>query len=206
MDLKRTPKSDKSGNSKTVFSMLGASNHSKEEREYNDWYATPPICVEKLLQKEQFNHYILEPCCGSGHIAEVLKAYGHQVQCIDLIDRGYPNTEAKDFLTTTKADFPMSPDIITNPPYSIATEFVRHCLDVSMDGTKIAMLLKIQFLESKKRWKLFKDNPPKKVYVFVNRVNCWKNGIDTKESSAVCYAWFVWEKGYTGKPTIDWIV
>ena len=206
MTTKKTPKSDKGGNSKTVFSMLGASNHSKEEREYNDWYATPPICVEQLLGRESFNHYILEPCCGSGHITEVLKANGHQVQCIDLIDRGYPNTEVKDFLTTTKADFPMSPDIITNPPYSIATEFVQHCLDVSMDGTKIAMLLKIQFLESQKRWKLFKDNPPKRIYVFVNRINCWKNGVDTKESSAVCYCWFVWEKGYQGKPKIDWIL
>lgn len=39
----KTPTSDKGGNSKTVFSMLGASNHSKEEREYNDWYATPRL-------------------------------------------------------------------------------------------------------------------------------------------------------------------
>ena len=51
MDLKRTPKSDKSGNSKTVFSMLGASNHSKEEREYNDWYATPPFVLKNFYKK-----------------------------------------------------------------------------------------------------------------------------------------------------------
>ena len=24
-------------------------------------------------------------------------------------------------------------------------------------------------------------------------------------SGAIAYAWFVWEKGYKGKPTIDWI-
>lgn len=124
---------------------------------------------------------------------------------MDIVDRGYEGTIIQDFLTTAKADFPMSPDIITNPPYSIATEFVQHCLDVSMDSTKIAMFLKIQFLESKKRWELFKNNPPKKVYVFVNRVNCGKNGVFGKESSAVCYAWFIWEKGFNGKPTIDWI-
>lgn len=126
----------------------------------------PPFAVEKLLEKEQFNHYILKPCVGAGHIADVLKAHGHDVTAIDLIDRGYPNTYVKDFLTTTKTDFPMSPDIITNPPYSIATEFVKHCLDISMDSTKIAMLLKIQFLESKKRWELFKNNPPKLVKKF----------------------------------------
>ena len=42
MTSKKTPKSDKGGNSKTVFSMLGASNHSDTERQYEDWYATPP--------------------------------------------------------------------------------------------------------------------------------------------------------------------
>ena len=200
------PKTDKGDNSKTVFSMLGASNHSKETRAYNDWYATPPDCVEKLLEKEQFNHYVLEPCVGQGHIAEVLKLYGHDVTAMDIIDRDYEGTIVQDFLTTTKTDFPMSPDIITNPPYSIATEFVQHCLDISMDGTKIAMLLKIQFLESQIRWEIFKNNPPIRIYTFVNRVNCWKNGVKPKTSSAVFYAWFIWEKGYIGKPTIDWIV
>ena len=56
-----------------------------------------------------------------------------------------------------------------------------------------------------KLYELFKEYPPKRVYVFVNRVNCGKNGVFGKESSAVCYCWFVWEKGFKGKPTIDWI-
>ena len=86
-----------------------------------------------------------------------------------------------------------------------ATEFVNHALEISDDGTKVAMFLKIQFLETKKRYELFKQYPPKKIYVFVNRVNCGKNGVFGKESSAVCYCWFVWEKGYKGKPTVDWI-
>lgn len=90
-------------------------------------------------------------------------------------------------------------------PICMATEFVKHALDISMDATKVAMFLKIQFLESKKRYELFKEYPPKRVYVFVNRVNCGKNGVFGKESSAVCYCWFVWEKGFKGKPTIDWI-
>lgn len=86
-----------------------------------------------------------------------------------------------------------------------ATEFVKHALDISMDSTKVAMFLKIQFLETKKRYELFKEYPPKKIYVFVNRVNCGKNGVFGKESSAVCYCWFVWEKGYQDKPIVDWI-
>lgn len=196
---------DWSGNSKAVYSTLAASNHSIDERADNDYYCTPPKAVEELLKRESFNHYILEPAVGGGHIADVLKKNGHIVQTVDVVDRGYPDTKIQDFLTMTKEQLNFSPDIITNPPYSMATEFAEHALNISMDSVKVAMFLKIQFLESKKRYELFKKYPPKTVYVFVNRVNCGKNGVFGKESSAVCYAWFVWEKGFKGYPTIKWI-
>ena len=196
---------DWTGNSKAVYSTLAASNHSDTDRENNDYYATPPKAVEELLKREKFNHYVWECAVGGGHIAEVLKANGYDVKCSDIIDRKYDNTEIADFLHTERDKNDFARDIITNPPYSMATEFVKHALDISMDGTKVAMFLKIQFLETKKRYELFKEYPPKKIYVFVNRVNCGKNGVFGKESSAVCYCWFVWEKGYQDKPIVDWI-
>lgn len=193
------------GNKTSVFSTLAASSHSKDDRADDDYYCTPPQAVEELLKREQFCHYVLEPAVGGGSIAAVLVDHDHKVQSMDIVDRGYVGTEVRDFLTTTKDDLNFSPDIITNPPYALAKEFVEHALDISMDGVKVAMFLKIQFLESKKRYELFKKYPPKKIYVFVNRVNCGKNGVFGKESSAVCYAWFVWEKGYKGLPRVDWI-
>ena len=196
---------DWNGNSKSLFSTLGASNHSVEERANEDYYCTPPQAVEDLLKREKFNHYILEPAVGGGMIADVLKSHGHEVQSMDIIDRGYEGTEVRDFLYTTKENLRFSPDIITNPPYAMAKEFVEHALDISMDSVKVAMFLKIQFLETKKRYEMFKKYPPKKIYVYVNRIACGKNGILGTESSAVCYAWFVWEKGYKGLPQVDWI-
>lgn len=196
---------DWTGNKTSVFSTLAASSHSKDKRANDDYYCTQPQAVEELLKREQFNHYILEPAVGGGSIAAVLANHDHKVQSMDIVDRGYVGTEVRDFLTTTKDDLNFSPDIITNPPYALAKEFVEHALDISMDSVKVAMFLKIQFLESKKRYELFKKYPPKKIYVFVNRVNCGKNGVFGKESSAVCYAWFVWEKGYKGLPRVDWI-
>ena len=197
---------DWTGNSKAVYSTLAASNHSETERVDNDYYATPPKAVEELLKREQFNHYVWECAVGGGHIADVLKQNGYDIRCSDIVDRGYTDTEVVDFLHTERDKNDFARDIITNPPYSMATEFVKHALNISMDITKVAMFLKIQFLETKKRYDLFKEYPPKKIYVFVNRVNCGKNGVFGKESSAVCYCWFVWEKGYKGKPTVDWIV
>ena len=165
----------------------------------------PPIAVEELLKREKFSRYILEPAVGGGSIAEVMKSYGHIVQSMDIVDRGYEGTEVRDFLQTSKNDLICSPDIITNPPYSIATEFVEHALDISMDSVKVAMLLKIQFLETKKRLTLFRKYPPKFIYVFTNRIACAKNGNFNGESSAVCYAWFVWKKGSISEPIVRWI-
>ena len=172
---------DWTGNSKAVFSMLAASNHSETDRVDNDYYATPPDAVKELLKREKFNTYIWECAVGGGHIADVLKEYGYKVKSSDVVDRGYSDTEIADFLLTERDKNDFSRDIITNPPYSMATEFVKHALDISMDSTKVAMFLKIQFLESKKRYELFKEYPPKRVYVFVNRVNCGKNGVFVKE-------------------------
>ena len=106
-----------------------------------------------------------------------------------------------DFL---KQDTPFNGDIITNPPYKYALEFCRKAIMLSK--RKVAMFLKIQFLETKKRYvNLFKDYPPSRVYVFVKRVNCYPNNDKTKYGSAVCYAWFIWDKLYSGEPRIRWI-
>lgn len=98
-------------------------------------------------------------------------------------------------------------DIVTNPPYSKAQEFVEHALEIIEDGNKVAMFLKIQFLEGKARRELFRKYPPKTVYVSSARLRCAMNGDFEKyaKSTAVCYCWYVWQKGYTGDTVIKWI-
>ena len=51
-------------------------------------------------------------------------------------------------------------DIITNPPYKYAKEFVEKALEVIPKGNKVAMFLKLQFLEGKARRKMFETSPP----------------------------------------------
>ena len=68
------------------------------------------------------------------------------------------------------------------------------------------MLFKVQFVESIKRYNaIFKNNPPKRILVFVKRINCYRNDDRTLKGGAVCYAWFIWDKEYTGKTTLEWI-
>ena len=107
------------------------------------------------------------------------------------------NNEVLDFLT---CEDEWNGDIITNPPYSKGKEFVEKSLELIKDGGKVAMFLKLTFLEGQARRKLFEQNPPKAVYVFSKRQNCARNGDFStyKTNSNMCYAWFVWEKNYKG--------
>lgn len=194
---------DWTGNKRTAFATIGARNYSQEEREQHDYYATEPKATELLLEQENFNENVWECACGGGHISEVLKAHGYNVESTDLIDRNY-GTGSVDFLKCTET---VNKDIITNPPYKFAKEFVYKALEIVSEGNKIAMFLKLTFLESKGRKELFKKYPPKTVYVSSSRLHCWKNGDETysQKSNAIAYAWYVWEKGYTGETKIKWI-
>ena len=98
-------------------------------------------------------------------------------------------------------------DIITNPPYKFAREFVEHALELIPEGNKVFMFLKLQFLEGIKRRTLYDRKELKTVYVSRDRINCARNGRfqDITTRSAAAYAWFEFQKGYNGKPTIEWI-
>lgn len=182
-------------NTLTGTSLSGTSLTRK--RVINDYYATPPESTLKLLDFEDFKGDILEPCCGEGHISEVLKSRGHTVHSNDIINRGYGETY-KDFLND---DFEKVDNIITNPPYKYAKEFIEKALETS--NNKVAMFCKIQLLEGVSRYELFKNSPLKTVYVFTKRQNPLRNGNPVDENgkkwaSTMCFAWFVFEHGYKG--------
>lgn len=189
------------GNKKSTFVTLGSSSHSDNERQREDYYATEPKAVEELLKIETFCDSILEPACGEGHISEVLKRNGYHVVSRDLVDRGYG--DVADFLSVDNTLW--NGDVITNPPYRYAQEFVEKALQIVPNGRKIAMFLRLQFLEGKKRKELFIQTPPKTIWVSSSRLRCAINGDFAQAgSSATAYAWFVWEKGYCGSTTVKW--
>lgn len=198
-------KKDWTGNNIACYANLGASNHSMGDREERDFYATAPLAVRGLMELEKFDKNIWEPACGLNHITNILIENGYNVRFSDIVDRSAEqNIEIYDFLSNKDI---WEGDIITNPPYKYASEFVEKALETVTEGHKVAMFLKLSFLETKKRYELFQKYPIKKIYVASNRLGCAKNGeFDGKDNiaSAVCYCWFIWEKGYRGETTIDW--
>ena len=196
------------GNQKSIFTCLGASNHSDHEREQDDYYATDPIASELLLEVEPDLSNIWECACGEGHLAKVFDKYGKLGKASDLVDRGYGTQE--DFINNIfvnfNPQFQWGGDIVTNPPYRFAKEFILQALKVIADGRKVCMFLKLTFLEGKDRKEMFKEYPPKTVYVSSSRIKCALGGdFDSIGSSASAYAWFVWQKGYKGDTVIKWI-
>lgn len=194
---------DWTGDHNSIFKTLGASTHTEEIREENDYYATTPLAAELLLELETFSQNIWECACGAGHLSDVFVENGYTVTSTDLIDRGY-GTGGVDFLKTQQ---PFNGDIVTNPPYKYAKDFVEKALQVIPYGNRVAMFLKLTFMESKGRKQLFIKTPPKYIYVSCSRLACAKNGdFDTieKSGSAVAYGWFIWEKGFHGDTSVRW--
>jgi hypothetical protein len=190
--------------SKQALSIVGSIRRNGA-REENDFYPTPHHAIKSLLDRHHFDGSVWEPACGDGAISNVLLSEGFYVESSDLIDRGFGEVGIDFLQTDRKID-----NIITNPPFNLALEFVDHakkCAD-----QQIAMFLKTTFLEGAKRYGMFKDTkfPLARMYQFCKRVNLYK-GCETRDKSKIssgmiAFAWFVWDKEHEGSATIDWII
>ena len=173
-------------------------------REENDFYATNPHAMEiaiPILKEIGINNKIWECSCGKGHLSEVLKNNGFEVYSSDLVDRGYG--DVKDFLEQNEK---FDGDILTNPPFKLAEEFIEKSMDVLENGNKAIFFFKVQFLESKGRKELFRKYNPKYVIVNSERQQCSKDAdFEKYHATTQCYCWFVFEKGYVGDSKLLWI-
>jgi hypothetical protein len=177
-------------------------NSSKEDRSESDFYPTPKCATISLLEKEKFEGNIYEPACGDGRLSIVLKEFGYDVYSSDLRDSDdIFGEKGIDFLNQTqKFD-----NIITNPPFSLAGDFIEHGLNLS-NNTSL-LLLRLSYLEGQSRYGMFKKNPPSRIYVFSKRLPFFKDGIWSKSGGQFCHSWFVWDKQCENKNTIiDWLM
>lgn len=168
----------------------------------NDLYETPPVAVAALLRAETLPDHIWEPACGPGSIARSLRAAGHRVTATDLVDYASPDQDEarQDFLFAREAP-PGVQAIVTNPPFKLAGEFVEHGIRLC---PKVIMLLRLAFLESERRTPILDSGHLARVHVFRNRLPMMHRageGIveaERQNSSALAFAWFVWDISYRG--------
>ncbi len=174
---------------------------SSEERHEEDLYATSPDAVKMLLEREKFHHKILEPCCGLGHISEVLLQHNYKVISTDKNYYGY-GIGGKNFLVDDEYlnQLKGKVDIITNPPYNLAVEIVEKAL--SLAKHKVAMLFPFWYIIK------FYWYPPRRVYLFTRKIDIARDGdFETFHGKNMKdYAWFIFDKGYKGNTAIHYIV
>ena len=192
-----------------IYRILGSSNHSESERVKDDFYTTPKIAVDKLfleLEKLKINlpKIIIEPSVGTGSIAIPFLQKGYSIIGFDIIDRGFPNTNIADWLTVSRPEID-NLAIVANFPYNKIQDHTEHSLSLLKDGEYLIELAKIQFLEGKARREMFNKNPPKYVLVFSERIKCLANGENVGGSSAICFCWYIFQKGFKGMPQVDWL-
>lgn len=170
----------------------------------DDFYPTPQYATSDLLNKEDFIGSCWEPACGKGDISKILIGRGLETISSDLNDYGYGIT-GRDFLNPFFEEQSAVENIITNPPFRYALEFVEQSKKLA--NKKIAMFLKTTFLEGIKRKEMFLDKefPIKCMYQFSKRVSFGKEEGTHDGGGMMAFAWFVWDRDYKGRPFIDWI-
>jgi hypothetical protein len=167
-----------------------------------DFYATPAPAVRALLRVEKLPHRVWEPACGSGAIVSILRAAGHDVHASDLYDWGCAYSRAgADFLREESAPAGFT-YIVTNPPFAQAEQFIAHALELC---PRVVMLLRLAFLESERRTPLLDSGLLARVHVFKNRLPMMhRHGwAGPRASSAIPFAWFVFDRNHRGPITLD---
>lgn len=169
------------------------------DREENDYYATDPKAIKDLSKFVNIEWTVWENACWEWNLSKELEKIDNvSVLSTDLVNRWY--WTQLDFLNDNVSQgFDW---IITNPPYKHWKERIEKSFNYTR---KVAVLMKLVFLESINRHEFFKTSGLKKVLVYSKRLWVYKNNIKTKNSWLIAYAWFVFDKDYKWKPEIDWI-
>lgn len=207
----------------TIKGLYNGYKKNNSERSALDYYATPAKEVVNILNELNYdfsNQTILEPCVGGGHMMEGIIQYLDtnndscpQIIGTDVQDRGY-RSDSVQLLYGEELDFlgdnyPIETAnvIIMNPPYATLEPFIIRALEIATD--KLIVLCRMQAIEGVSRYeKIFKDNPPTYIYQYIERIQCWKNGIKPSGASAQGYCWLVWDKSsadYMSPPQLYWI-
>ncbi len=158
-----------------------------------DFFIEPRWAVDLMLDQEGFYSLAWDPACGSGTIINALEARDIACTGTDIADRG--RFHAVDFFEAPKPTWLKS--IISNPPYGVAERFASRALSLA---PKVALLVTSKFLYSQRRYQLFADHPPSKIYFLSSRPSmppgdAYLRGEIKATGGKADYCWIIWEAG-----------
>lgn len=169
------------------------------QRKKSDFYETPYSITEHLLNRESFDSKltVCEPACGSGAIVQILqkKWQSNNITSYDIEKNFFNDEQQYDY-------------IITNPPFSIAFDFIKHAKKLAK--IKFAFLLPLSYLHGKKRYDevyMDKSYGLEKIYVFTRypMLGDTLRQDGKYRTGMMVYAWYIFANGFSKSPAIHWI-
>lgn len=169
-----------------------------------DYYVTP--ISEIVLFLKEFSKIesninsmnILDSCAGGDNFNPM--SYPEAFKKLGFTNKIYTIDIRKDSLADEKIDyfnfklnnkFDM---IISNPPFSLAMDFIQKSLDDVKNDGWVIYLLRLNFLESKNRKLFFEKNMPEYIFVHHKRMS-----FNNKGSDSIAYAHMCWRKNSNPK-------
>jgi hypothetical protein len=176
-----------------------------------DLYTTDPNDIARFIQAIQrdgveLSAPIWEPAAGQGDISKTLMRYSYEVRSTDIFayrDKDI-DIEALDFFACTDAmgGGMKCKTIFTNPPFNAQETFLEHALSLGVD---VVFFVRLSFLSSIRRFKIYEKYNPAYVYVYSARAHCYKNGNMEKGQNMIDYCVIMWKPPYKGDTALRWI-
>ena len=191
-----------------------SSTARKADRNPDDYYVTPHWIVEQFLEATMpgenklkcqliLGDKILDPSAGGCDkypmtYPTVLNSMGlGDVETWDIREDSRAERTCVDFLQTQgKAKYDT---VITNPPFSLAEQFVYKALEHVDEYGLVIMLQRLNWLGTKKRFKMWNSLPLHSVFVHHQRASFLPEQPNKKDS--IEYAHFVFCKNINNKAT-----
>lgn len=136
---------------------------------------------------------VWEPAAGEGDLVRALEDIGLRVTATDLEDYDGGGLGGLDFL---KFERPLAPAIITNPPFSLASEFIDHALG-KLGVRYLALLLKSDFWCAASRLPLWAKYPPSLIAYM-----CWRVDFTGDGAAPMTTAWHIWTPDHVGPTAV----
>jgi hypothetical protein len=185
-------------------------------REEHDHYVEPHWCSERLFEVEKFEGCIVDPACGFGRIVKAARQAGYYAWGADIVRRA-PGVIQHDFLDAAWPGFPRIVDnVVSNAPFGLCDEkktgtetpaFVEKALEVARN--KVAILLPAGWDQGDKRSRWIETTPLRRKLIITPRPSMPPGYVvargEKPASGTTDYAWFIWLRGYDGKPELGWL-
>ncbi len=176
-------------------------------RVVSDHYPTGPWIVDRMLDKvreEWFDGRWIDPCAGDGLLIEAVRAYAARMgfppmwwdavelrpECEEKLAARADKVIISDFMKVVPARYDV---VMTNPPFSLAEEYVRACTPIAQ---RTLLLLRLNWIE---RHTDIIDLKQPDIWVLPDRPSFGRNKHGKIGTDATAYAWFDFHQKSQGR-------